>query len=461
MPTTRPQSHWHALESLFDVGSLGGLTDGELLACFESRQGKVAHEAFRILVERHGPMVLGVCRSVIGEPHEAEDAFQATFLVLVRRAGSIQRRDTIGPWLHGVAGHVARRARGRAIRRKRREVEIGVDVPDQDRPADGLSGLEKVIHEEVGRLPAALRAPLVLCCLEGLSYELAAVRLGVRESTVRGRLYRARKRLASRLRGRGITTGVFTVASEPARLTFPPLSSSILESTAQFCVRWSSLNGLFSAGAASAQITSLAEGVIRIMMLQSIKLSIIVLLMAAGAVGTVVLAQHGNKNARDRQAESAATSVGSHERQSTPRSAHEPAVRPPVTSLKVIEILKTPIDMQFPQGITLELFLKHIKQQTKDAELPGGIPIFVNPLGLQDLELSMTSKVKVDVKQKPVAAALKALDGLGLTAQVADGFLMIDSESGYRTMRIELHVREIDRKLDRVLEALERLERAK
>jgi DNA-directed RNA polymerase specialized sigma24 family protein len=110
MSTSRTRPGWRALESLFDAGALGGLTDGELLECFQTSRDTVGHDAFRILVERHGPMVLGMCRSLVRDPHEADDAFQATFLVLVRKAGSIERRDTIGPWLHGVAGRVARRA---------------------------------------------------------------------------------------------------------------------------------------------------------------------------------------------------------------------------------------------------------------------------------------------------------------------------------------------------------------
>ena len=113
MATRGTQSGWRALESLFDAGALGGLTDGEFLECFQTSRDTLGHEAFRILVERHGPMVLGLCRSLVRDPHEADDAFQATFLVLVSKAESIRRRDTIGPWLHGVAGRVARRARQR------------------------------------------------------------------------------------------------------------------------------------------------------------------------------------------------------------------------------------------------------------------------------------------------------------------------------------------------------------
>ncbi len=111
MAKNPPQRHWRALGALFDKGALGGLTDGELLDCFLDSRDSIGHEAFRLLVERHGPMVRNVCGGLVFDQHEADDAFQATFLVLVKKAGSIRRRDTIGPWLYGVAGRVARRAR--------------------------------------------------------------------------------------------------------------------------------------------------------------------------------------------------------------------------------------------------------------------------------------------------------------------------------------------------------------
>jgi hypothetical protein len=98
-----------SLGTLFRFGALGSLSDRELLECVLARPGSESEEAFRVLVERHGPMVLGLCRSLIKDAHDAEDAFQATFLVLARKASSIRRRDTIGPWLYGVAGRVARR----------------------------------------------------------------------------------------------------------------------------------------------------------------------------------------------------------------------------------------------------------------------------------------------------------------------------------------------------------------
>ena len=174
MATQQGQDHWRSIDALFNAGALGTKTDGELLECFTTDRGRPGQEAFRILVERYGPMVLGLCRSLVKDSHEAEDAFQATFLVLVRKAASIRRRDTIGPWLHGVATRVGRRAFNRTIRRQKREFTCGLDIPSRDdSPPDGPPG-EQVIQEEISRLPESFRAPVVLCCLIGLCYDLAA-----------------------------------------------------------------------------------------------------------------------------------------------------------------------------------------------------------------------------------------------------------------------------------------------
>jgi RNA polymerase sigma factor (sigma-70 family) len=472
MATRETRRSWRALESLFDVGALGGLTDGELLECFQTSRDAVGHEAFRILVERHGPMVLGLCRSLVRDPHEADDAFQATFLVLVRKAESIRRRDTIGPWLHGVAGRVARRARQRAMCRMRLEVEANDQIPGSVRPPTESPSVEEIVHDEIARLPTSIRSPLVLCCLEGLSYDLAAHRLGVSEPTLRGRLYRARKRLASRLDGRGITTGAFASAVDPVRFTFTALPASLVETTVQFSIRWPSVSGLLSGAAVIPDsIAGLAQGVIKTMLLQSLKLSGIGLLLVSGALGTMVVAQQG-KN--DNGAAQAVANPGRTNAQATPDTPSEAKlaeVRKNVDQLahqiggqllaektsQVEKQLDLVIDAKLPAGTTLEHFLKHIKQKTSEA-LPPGIPIYVSPLGLQEANKSMTSATEDFARNGPVRVILEqALLGTGLSFAVDDGFLMIDS----RTRILERRVGAIDRKLNRVLEALDRLEKAK
>src|SRR5262249_31242399 len=147
-----------------------GWTDGQLLERFADRRDEAAAEAaFAALVARHGAMVLRVCQHVLGDEHAAQDASQATFLVLARRAGSIARRDSVGSWLHGVALRVAAKARVAAARRRAHERRGGAMAAERG----GAAGEEhwEELHAELGHLPERFRAPLVLCYLEGLTQE--------------------------------------------------------------------------------------------------------------------------------------------------------------------------------------------------------------------------------------------------------------------------------------------------
>ena len=150
------------LRTLFEVGTVVGRSDGELLDLFLTTGGPAAELAFAALVERHGPMVWRVCRETLRESNDADDAFQATFLVLVRRAGAIRKRSSLGPWLHGVALRVARSARRCAMRRRDRErVDTGPGSEEFMAHVDRLDEAP-ILHEEVDRLPAKYREPLVL-----------------------------------------------------------------------------------------------------------------------------------------------------------------------------------------------------------------------------------------------------------------------------------------------------------
>ena len=176
--------------TLWSVGTLGGVGDSELLARFLLQRDEAAETAFRILVERHGAMVLSVCQQILGDVHDAHDAAQAVFLVLARKAGSIRKRGSVAPWLHGVARRVAAEARrrcggpprdrARTISAAARNAAVG---QFQETSVDWGA-----IHEEVARLPEKYRAPVVLCYLEGLTYEETAQRVGCPVGTVRVRL---------------------------------------------------------------------------------------------------------------------------------------------------------------------------------------------------------------------------------------------------------------------------------
>jgi RNA polymerase sigma factor (sigma-70 family) len=184
--------------------ALAGLPDPDLLRTF-AQGGANAGPAFEAILRRHGPMVWRACRAAVSDMSTAEDCFQATFLVLVRRASGLGGVRTLGPWLFGVCRRVCRRARSYATRRREHEARAGLERAVRAVPDDwDAREVVAAVHDEVGRLPAGLRAAVVSCDLEGLSYEEAARRLGWTSSTLRGRLARARERLRWRLSRRGL-----------------------------------------------------------------------------------------------------------------------------------------------------------------------------------------------------------------------------------------------------------------
>ena len=186
-------------------------TDRELVRAFAATRDEAA---FAEIVRRHGPMVLAVCRRVLADAPEADDAFQAVFLVLARRAGSVGRPERLGGWLHGVAVRCARRARSAAASRRAKEHPMSdVAAPAA---ADPLwADARPVLDEEIGKLPEKLRAALVLCELEGLGRAEAAERLGVPEGTLSSRLARAKEALRSRLVRRGLAPTLVGVGADP------------------------------------------------------------------------------------------------------------------------------------------------------------------------------------------------------------------------------------------------------
>src|SRR5262249_3358893 len=192
--------------------------DAILLDRFVRRRDE---EAFAALVRRHGPMVLCVCRRVLADAGAAEDAFQATFLVLARKAATVRPREALASWLHGVAYRVALKARSDGARRQYREMPTPELAPLDPRP-DPLAELTArelltAVDEEVRQLPEVYRLPVILCCLEGRTREEAARLLGWTPGSVKGRLERGRERLHARLVRRGLTLTAALAAVEAAR----------------------------------------------------------------------------------------------------------------------------------------------------------------------------------------------------------------------------------------------------
>src|SRR5262245_3409996 len=194
--------------TLWDVGAIGGLTDAQLLEQFVAGPEQLAEVSFAELVERHGPMVRRVCRDLLGNPQEAQDAAQAVFLVLARKARSIRKPESIGSWLYGVAVRLARRARAEAARRREAEWRGAEAMAERIHryQAEALD-LHIELHEEIERLPEKYRNPIILCYFQGHSHEQVSQRLGWPVGTVHNRLHRAREQLRMRLSRRGADVG--------------------------------------------------------------------------------------------------------------------------------------------------------------------------------------------------------------------------------------------------------------
>jgi polysaccharide biosynthesis/export protein len=286
------------IQTLFDTGTASGLSDRQLLERFVSGRDEPAEAAFQVLVQRHGPMVLRVCHNVLRDSTDAQDAFQATFLILVKRNGSIRRLESVGSWLYGVACRVAARARVEAARRRAAERRGALRVVQAVDPSDGAehnrAEFGPMIQEEVRRLPEKYRAVVTLCYWQGLTQEQAAVQLGCPLGTVRSRLARARGKLHTRLTRRGLAplAGVVAAAlgsraAGAARLGMVPnnLVNSTMKASAQVAA------GRAMNDVASTSVAVLIQHVVRSMFMMKIKMVAVTLLLAGlGAYGAILAA---------------------------------------------------------------------------------------------------------------------------------------------------------------------------
>ncbi len=266
-------------------------TDGALLRTFLSDNDPSAFEA---LLLRHGPMVLRVCRRALGNAHDAEDALQATFLVLAQKAASIRKRESLASWLHGVAYRMATDARRAAARRQKHESRANSTPPRDPALSAAWQELQALLDEEIARLPETLRQPFVLCCLENQSSAAAAQQLGLEEAAVWKRLSRARKRLQWRLTRRGVSlTAVLAAVAVGADAAAAAVPRSLVGPTVKAAVELSAGRAL-SAGTVSGKVLALVKGVNQAMFLNKCKKAI--LLFACVAIlgaGLGLAALHG------------------------------------------------------------------------------------------------------------------------------------------------------------------------
>jgi RNA polymerase sigma factor (sigma-70 family) len=286
-----------SLRILFSDGTLTGLGDRQLLEHFLASGEPTAEAAFATLVRRHGPMVMRVCQQWLGDHHAAEDAFQATFLVLARRAHRLRQPDLLAPWLYEVARRTARKAHtiNRLQRRRQRlfpaagpDEPIG-DVGRHERPMIGREEAD-LLYEELGRLPEKYRAPVILCHLEGLTHEEAARRLGCPAGTLSARLIRARALLRSRLTRRGVAPTVgLPVGLAAERASAAMIPRALIASTSGSVMR------MTAAGAAvrEAPAGRLAEAVLQSLGLARLRgaAALLVAIVAGVAIGAAATLQ--------------------------------------------------------------------------------------------------------------------------------------------------------------------------
>jgi RNA polymerase sigma factor (sigma-70 family) len=254
----------HTVRALVAPPSTAVLTDRELLARFVTGGDEAA---FTALVKRHGPMVLGLCRRILRCHSDMEDAFQATFLILVQKANSIGRPDLLGNWLYGVAYRTALKARASAKVRQVRE-RAAADMKSGSNCSDDVPthDLKFVLDDEINRLPDKYRAPFVLCCLEGRTNEDAARALGCPHGTVLSRLARARQRLRTRLTRRGLAPAGLAAVLLEKNLAPAALPLSFVAASAETVLRLAA-----DSVVSSAPIVVLAKGVVKTMLMTKVK----------------------------------------------------------------------------------------------------------------------------------------------------------------------------------------------
>jgi RNA polymerase sigma factor (sigma-70 family) len=354
------------LRQTFLAQELEGLTEGQLLERFVAGREE---GVFALLVRRLGPMVLGVCRRVLGHEQDAEDAFQATFLVLARKAATVKPREKVANWLYGVAWRTAREARVMAARRRSRE-QVMARVPERASASEEEPDWRSALDEELARLPEKYRLPVVLCELQGKTHKDAAEQLGWPVGTVSGRLSRARGLLARRLRkhGLGVSAGALalglTVAAVPPALAAGTARAAVLAAGGGPVV------GL------SAHVLALTERVLKVMLMTRLKvgLGVVAAVLLLGGAGLGWHYAAGAGGGPERRAES-----GPPPAKKAPAGRKEAEPEPPGGKAKT-EPAGVPLEARLvvkKRTYTLDLGGKtaeQVRDQIKKAESADGMP---------------------------------------------------------------------------------------
>ncbi|HEV3122753.1 MAG TPA: RNA polymerase sigma factor, partial [Isosphaeraceae bacterium] len=434
-----PHTTVQYFERLFGAGTVSGLSEWQLLSRYLTKRDELAFEA---IVARHGPMVLAVCRRLLNDPHDVDDAFQATFLVLVRKAGSLGPHDALGHWLYGVAYRVSLRARSLAARRHTRERSGGETLASVAAPEEpAWNELKPILDDELNRLPDRYRKPLVLCYLEGLTHEEAAQALAWPLGTVKGRLARAREQLRLRLSRRGVALSGGVLAACLERATLAAVPAALLDSTVKAATALAA-GPAVAAGVISAAVAVLLEGVLRTMSFTKFKLGAATLItagvVAAGA--TLVVGQ-----VQQVAPENPATGKVVEKKTQQPAApvTHYDAIKAaaPIASVGqgsgqsqradsprskvVLENLEKTFPFAFPDETALGDVLKYVKAASQGPD-GSGIPIYVDPIALKEAEVTLQSPIQMDLEGVPLKTTLRLmLAQLGLKYRVEEGVLIV------------------------------------
>ncbi len=314
------------IDRLFCNGTLAGLGDGQLLERYLASGDETAFEA---LVQRHGPMVLGLCRRMLRDQHDIDDAFQATFLVLVRTGRSIRDRNLVSTWLYRVAFRVARQARNRSIRVRSREVQVASLEASADIEAADFREIGPALDQELNRLPEKYRAALVLCYFQGRTHDQAAQALRCPVGTVRSRLARGRDLLKKRLIGRGyasIATILGTGSNSPVSLITEFVQPSRVAATVKMALGSASAN-IIQVGAASTSMLALTQGVLTTMNVAQHKWIGLALLATSLSAGGAVAVSYASARTSAAATNASKGAAGSDNRSESPVFQATPAAR--------------------------------------------------------------------------------------------------------------------------------------
>jgi RNA polymerase sigma factor (sigma-70 family) len=342
------------LRGIVDQQEAQHTSNGRLLELFITQRDETAFEE---LMRRHGPMVWGVCQRVIPNSHDAEDAFQATFLVLVRKAGSVRPREMVGNWLYGVAYRTALEARKTVVNRRVKERQV-IDMPRRETEKETWEELRAVLDQELTRLPDKYRAVLVLCDLEGKTRKKVAQQLNLPDGTVASRLASARRMLAKRLSRRGFMISGGALAAkltQNASASVPPLvMSSTIKAVSLF-----GAGQLATPGVISVKVAALTEGVLKAMLVTKLKITTAVLVAAA----TVAIAA-GVGLSQDSAAPKTTDKTGT-------RDSHDPSqLKRPAPTINRQELDKLFHDLEkSPPDMRIELLKQALQAYRNYAEM--------------------------------------------------------------------------------------------